>query len=62
MIAEYYCRECKQVTEYIQKYDDIQDICAACGKASCLDRIKYSAVNFQFIGPGFYVNDSKGRK
>ncbi len=54
-LYEYQCKDCKQVTEVIQKFSD-PDLtqCKECG--GILDRL-LSAPSIRFKGSGWYVND-----
>ena len=54
-LYEYQCKDCKQVTEVIQKFSD-PDLtqCEECG--GILERL-LSASAIRFKGSGWYVND-----
>lgn len=58
---QYKCSECKEIYEKEQSMkDDPLKYCPMCEKDT-LFRKPYTNIAMQFNGPGFYVNDYKGK-
>lgn len=57
----YRCNACGHEFTEVQKIsDDALTDCPNCGKADTLQRLIGKGVGIQFVGSGFYVNDSNG--
>ena len=55
MLREYTCTNCKEKSEFIEKFDDEpQKDCPKCGARDSLELIEFSGSFFQFRGSGWF--------
>lgn len=55
MIREYLCKNCKVISEFIEKLsDEPKKDCPKCGKTGTLELILFSLSSVQFKGSGWF--------
>ncbi len=55
MIREYFCKKCKESSEFIEKFEDeLKKDCPKCGEKDSLENVEFPLTNFQLKGRGWF--------